>query len=496
MTQGQLLMKIAMLSGIGEKTYVPLDFHERAAVIKRISESDSSGLVNTLGNFQVDCATVDIKINTGSVALDSALNNDWLANINKQYRGYGIERGVKGLEKEYYKERWLGASFPILKIVDWEEINGFNLPTGLLFVDGGSVYARKQESKNEGVKLLNYDYCLGQGSDQEVINPKKDTHFIYKPYTRWYVRYPSPYYIAKGIYKNWLIIDKIKNKELDIVSQIIPYLMHVIKGAPELELAEENAVSYKPEHLEATYKKFESLIEKMATGQKLPINVTNWDEQIKHLIPDLEAMFKQTLFSNAEKAILAGFGFIDIIQGVGSNRKESIINPRAFIREIDSGMRGFKLVISDLLELIKEKNPGKVKLILKPWNIDMGVNTEFITDKLADQLKNMRDRGALSERTYTDIISRELTDYDKEMRLLNQEKESKETEIIVPKPTQVQDLLTLQQIKDAKKQGKIAPIIDNKKVDTTNKEGLTDDKKGPEAKDYKTSALKGEKENE
>lgn len=498
MTQSQLLLKIAMLTGLGQKVYVPTDFHSRAVIIKKMLGCDSSGIINTLGNFQIDCALVDIKIDTGSDTLNETLNDDWLIGINKQYRGFGIESGIKGLQHEYYRERWMGASFPILKIVDWDYIKGVHLPTGLLFVDGGSVYAqktktkkiieKKQDTKNKKEKLLDYEYWLGNGEDKELINPKKDTHFIYKPYTRWFEKYPSPYLVAKGIYKNGKIIEELKNKELDLLSQVIPYLMHILKGSEGLATAEQ-PVTYDPKDLDNTFKKFEKLFEKMATGEKLPINVTQFDEQIKQLIPDLEAMFKPVLFENAEKGVLSGFGFIDIIQGIGSNRKEAIINPRAFIREIDSGIKGFKLVMEDLLDLIKEKNPNKEKLIKNIWDVDMGINTEFITDKIADQLKTMRNNGSLSNRTYTNVVSRELTNYDKEIRFLKQEKESEDSKLIVPKLTQVQDLLTMQTIKDMKK---VEPVEETnppkKKVEDPDK--LTDDKKGAEARNYNMSTKK------
>lgn len=486
MTQGQLLLKISMLTGLGQKIYVPSDFHSRTIAIKKMLGCDSSGIINTLGNFQIDCALVDIKVDTGSGKLSNTLNNDWLIGINKQYRGYGVESGIKGLQREYYRERWMGASFPILKVVDWGEIDGVNLPTGLLFADGGSIYAEKEKTKNP--ELLDYKYYLGNGDDKEPINPKTDTHFIYKPYTRWFEKYPTPYLVAKGIYKNWKIIEELKNKELDLLSQVIPYLMHILKGSEGLATAEQ-PITYDKKDLDATFKKFEKLFEKMTTGEKLPINVTQFDEQIKQLIPDLEAMFKPVLFDNAEKDILSGFGFIDIIQGIGSNRKEAIINPRAFIREIDSGIKGFKLVMEDLLDLIKQKNPDKEKLIKNIWHIDMGINTEFITDKIADQLKTMRNNGQLSNRTYTDAVGRELTNYDKEIRFLKQEKESEDSKLIEPKPTQIQDLLTIQNIKDLK----AAKPIDNKiptkkKVEDSDK--LTDDKKGAEAKNYNMSTKK------
>ena len=144
---------------LGNKSTVPTDFHEQANKVMQMQLSDNSGIVDSLTDFMVESALTNIQIETIDDKENlSDLLNFWLEIINKSKVNYGIELGIKGLAKEYYKERWKGASFPVLRIGEWERVKNYYIPTVLYFVDGGSIYS---EVKSEGShKLLNYNYYI------------------------------------------------------------------------------------------------------------------------------------------------------------------------------------------------------------------------------------------------------------------------------------------------------------------------------------------------
>ena len=427
-----------MLSLLLRKVTVPQEFHEQYAVTKDMLRCDTSGLVDSLTNFQIESALVNIKIDTDNDKLDEILNEDWLENLNSEFRGQGIQTGLKGLMKEYFSERWKGATFPVLKITKWKEIDGINLPVSMFFVDGGSVYA-KDKKDSEEIDLIGYDYFLGKNKKEQI---KGEAYFMYKPFTRWFEKYPIPYLIRRGIYKNWKIIDIIKNKELELVDQVIPYLLLVMKGTEKLAL--EGDVTYDKTDLENTKIKIQELIDKLnkistsssvEKSEKSPIRVTNFDEEIKHLIPDLKALFEKELFVSAERNILAGMGFIDIVEATSTSRKESVLNPKGFIKEIDGGISDFKLIIKDLIDLIKEKNKNTHrKYNAKKWIITSSPTIIFLNERILTVLRSLSDRGLISNETIS-----ELTGNDYEIERRRRIKETRDSDDIIMYPKLIQN---------------------------------------------------------
>ena len=125
-----------VLSLLLRKLVVPGDYHNQVKAVKEMLSDDSTGLVDSLTDFAVDSATVDFSIETSNENFTKVLKK-WLDTINIEYRGQ-IPSGIKPLAKEYFKERWKGSSFPILRVAKWGEIDGVVVPTKLFFVDGGS----------------------------------------------------------------------------------------------------------------------------------------------------------------------------------------------------------------------------------------------------------------------------------------------------------------------------------------------------------------------
>ena len=477
-----------MLSLLLGKVLVPSEFHEQSVVVEQMISKDTTGLVDSLTQFKVDCATVDIIIDTESDKLDEIINEKWLPNINSKFRGKGVEVGLRGLMKEYHKEVWRGATFPVLKILDWEKIDGIWFPTSLMFVDGGSVYA-KDKNESEVIDLFGYDYFLGKKQDEKI---KGEAWFMYKPFVRWYTKYPVPYLIRRGIYKNWKIVDMIKDKEIELVDRIIPYMMLVTKGTEQLTM---NNITYSAPDLEAVKTKIQEMMDKLNqvslntndshSVAKTPTRVTNFDEEIKHLIPDLEAMFKRELFAQAEKNILAGLGFIDIADAISTSRRESVLNPKVFIRECNTGVSDFKIIVKDLLDLIKEKNDTSIKYNAKKWIIASNPITDFSTDSFKELIRNLSDRGLISNETTINICGEGTINYELEKRKRIAEVKAGDEIIMYPKVTMNQE----DKGTDIQGQKPVAPVVDKtKKVPEDRKKG------SPEAKNWTQMKLEGDEE--
>jgi len=417
-----------LMSLLLNKVHVPTEFHEQAKVVKEMIESDSSGLIDSLVDFQVDCATVDTRIDTESEKLNEILNDKWLYNLNNEFRSKGVQTGIEGLMKEYLKERWKGASFPVLKITKWKEVDGLKLPVSMIFAKGGSIYAMDSKDNKD---LFGYKYFLGSKMKEEIDG---EAYLMYKPFTRWFDEYPTPFLIRRGIYKNWKIIDTLKDKQIELVKQVIPYLLLIKKGSENLEITGGKTIGTL--ELKEVKAKVQELIDKLNTANKeTPMRATNWDEKIEHLVPDLKAMFQGELFSTSERNIIAGLGFIDIVEATTSSRRESILNPKPFIKEVDAGIKDFKLILKDLISLIKEKNEdvGDVnhrKYNALKWVIVSSPVTEFMTDDFLTLIRSLSDRGRISNELEHEIIG---AVHEVEIRRREREEENEEEITFYPK---------------------------------------------------------------
>ena len=422
-----------VLSLLLNKIIVPSDFHSKVDCVREMLEDDVSGLVDSLTDFAVDTASVDFTVETDNPELTKILKK-WLDNINSSYKGQ-IPRGIKPLAEEYLKERWKNSSFPILKIPEWGTISGIKVPTKMFFVDGGSVYSEEIDKKKENKELISYKYALGKDKkdklDKGVI--------ITRPYGRWFDEYPNPYLIKRGVYHNWKIIQSLKSTETKILNQIIPYLFLVKKGSDALTTA--GKIYTQPE-LQKTFDDFQKLMNKMQSvytssleKTKTPIRVTQYDEEIKHLMPDLKGVFDPQLFLVAEKGILSGLGFIDVVEAVSTSRRESILNPKAFIEETKKGVEDFKKILNELVARIIEENKNHKKYMNATFYITSSPVKGFMTDKFKNQLRLMWERGQLSNRTYCEMVG----EVEFRTEVARREKEIKDGTEFVMNPHQVRN---------------------------------------------------------
>ncbi len=455
------------------KTTVPSQFKEKSKAVKSIFENDVSGLVASLTDFAVNTAAVNYNINTDNSELNIKLNN-WLSDINREY--VQIPSGIKELAKEYFKERWQGASFPVLKIAEWTDFNGLKLPTKMFFLDGGSITAQKKNTDGI-IKIENYDYYLGTPNKNKTNKLNKNCIFGTKS-NRWFDKYPTPYLIRKGIYRNWKLIRSLKNNQTKTLRAVIPYLLHITKGG---NFGQNGIKTYENDELRQITKDMKNLIKDLKSPDnqgknKMGVRAVNFDEEIKHLIPDLKSIFDVALFAEAERNILSGLGYIEILDAQLTSRREAVLNPKVFIEEVKAAVYDFKQIIGELLYKIKLKNPKNKKYMSKEFRINSGPIKGFMTDDFRSLLRQVWERGGLSERTMVEIGLE--MDLDTELQRRKEEKKNNVIGIMSPRPIMYQS------------EDQETKINEIKEEDTINRK-IPDDKKDPiEKMEYKAEKVK------
>jgi len=413
-----------MLSTLLKRIIVPEDYHDQVQAIKGLLKDDVTGLIDSLTDFAVQSASVDYNIETGNENLNNILKN-WLDKINIDYNGR-IPLGIKSLASEYFKERWKASSFPVLRIAKWDTVKGgIIVPSRMFFLDGESITAKDKDEKNDNLTLFSYDYYLGDESKE--ANKLGKSEIFARPYGRWFDKYPTPYLIKRGIYHNYRIIKSLKENQSKILDQIIPYLLLIKKGTEGL--ATQNIKSYSNTELQQVVDDMKALMDDVKSTTagdkaiKAPIRVTNFDEEMKHLIPDIKSMFDSGLFEQAERNILGGLGFVDIVQGISNTRRESVLNPKAFVEEVKSAVEDFKNhILIPLIYKIQEKNKVNRKYMSEEVIVTNSPVRGFMTEQFKQEIRLLWKHGQISNRTYCELVGE--TAYQTE--IMRREKELKE----------------------------------------------------------------------
>jgi cation transport regulator ChaB len=392
------------------KKGIPTTYPEQCQAVKALLIDDVTGLIGSLTNFAVSSAKVDFSIETDNATFNAVLK-EWLDTVNIDFGT--VPMGIKALAEQYYMERWQGSSFAVLQIAKWEKFGNTDLllPTKMFFVDGSSIHAEDVEAENSNLSIDSYKYFVGE-SDVPISSKSA---VMNRPYCRWHDKYPTPYLMSRGIYQNAEIIKSLKNKETEILDQIIPYLLLAKKGSEALSL---NGKTYTQTELQSIANQFQDLMTELKSVNlgdkqiKSPIRVTNFDEDLKHFIPDLSSIFNTALFEQAERNIMSGLGFIDVVQGISNTRRESTLNPKVFIQEVNAGVESFKEILRQLLVLIKYKNESHIKYTNSELYVCSSPVKSFMTAEFLDNIRLLYTHGGLSKKTYTELVGG--VDYDTE----------------------------------------------------------------------------------
>lgn len=446
---------------------VPVDFHDQCSVIETMFDDDITGLVNTLLDYSVNSASeANYHIECSNDTLQKLLNT-WLDKINIEVKG--VPTGLQALSKEYFKERWEGSSFCILRGKNWEKITVENVsilvPTVLWFVNGSSIYVKRPKSKN--VTPGTDKYYLDSENKNEIPMNDKEFFIVQKPFNRWGDEYATPYTIRKGIYKNWLGLKTLQGKSDQAISKVLPYLFLMTKGTERMFL--EGEVDYKEEELKEAVNNFKQQAEKyLNQSGKLPMEGVPFDQKYEHLIPDLSKILKEELYRQGTRSVLAGLGFIDMLE-IEPSRQESRLNPKPFITEINDGVNGFEGILLEVIYQIINKNKkshqklfsenGKILVVNSPLKIN--------TERILDAIRSGFDRGVLSIESYTETLG---FDFNSEKERRTQELDNGTEKLMYPHLTQNREDIPDRTIN----------------VNTTKETKKEDRKKGsPESKNFK-----------
>lgn len=410
---------ISFLYKTGE-IFVSDDFHDRCGYVFEMMDNDITGIAGTIVNYSINSASeARFTIECSDESLEELLRV-WLERININING--VPTGLQELAKEYYKERWAGASLCLLRVDKWEKIsigaNSISVPTVLYFVVGSSVYIKRSNAKS--YKLGSDKYFLDEGMKDKPLPVGKDENIIVqKPFGRWFTEYPTPYLIKQGVYKNWKALQILQNKGNEVITKILPYLFIMEKGTENMFL--QNKGSYTDDDLKTMVTNFKEALERFnKEGGKLPATGIPFDQQYKHLIPDLLPILREELFAQGTRAILSGLGFVDVIQGVSSTRKESVLNPKPFIAEVNAGVDGFKSILLDVVRLIISENKLDHKKLFSENNSLKVVNSplKINIETLVDFFRSGYVYGPVTIKTYHEVLG---IDHEQEVERMKKE---------------------------------------------------------------------------
>jgi cation transport regulator ChaB len=464
-----------MISLMGnDEITIPSSFTEQVKAVKEVLASDISGLVNSVLDFSINCASVDFTIESNNKSLTDFINS-WFKKINYSLIGK-IPTGIKALSKENYKERWKNSSLLLLR-TEWNDVNingsTFNLPTKMWFIDGVNIKV-EDEGDSRIIGKEKYYLRINDNEKDNKLLPasKEELIFVQKPYENWTSLEPIPFLIRRGLYRNLKNYALINKKSEKIVSKALEYLLLMKKGSENLALRNIPEFIYSSTDLNEVKDKIKKIVDESKTNSGLPYYVTNFDTEIEHLIPDYKKVLDQSLYTNVEKRLLSGLGLVEIVEGTSSSRREAILNPRPFIKEVESGVEDFISLLEDVMKVIVEKNIVKhPKLFSEESDIQLHYTPirDFISDSIRDHLRSMYDRGVLSKETYGEVVGG--VDLDIEVKRRKQETENKLDETMYAPVIQNTE----------NKQADLTPF---KKVSLT-KETTPVSKQGPEAKNFK-----------
>jgi hypothetical protein len=384
---------------------VPGDFHNRAAAVATILDNDITGVVSTVINYAIESASeAQFSVECTDESLENILDL-WLERINLNING--VPAGLQELAKEYYKERWAGSSLCLLRVGKWEKIslgkNSIIVPTVLWYVNGSSIYIKRGDETN--YILGSDEYFLDSDLKIKLPSDKNEKIMVQKPTGRWFTKYPNPYLIQQGVYKNWKALEVLQSKSNEVISKVLPYLFLIEKGDKDSFIQKD--VDYSDVELKSLVDNFKTAVEQYNSRKgEIPVNAVPYDQKYSHLIPDLKNILSEELYKQGYRAILSGLGFISIVQGLGDTRKEEVINPKPFVAEVNSGVDGFKSMLMDIIRLIIIENKIDHRKLFSDQNSLRVINTplKINTSLLLDNIRTAYIYGTISVKTYQEIL--------------------------------------------------------------------------------------------
>ena len=412
LTSGILSVYKEILSLIQTNVIKPPEkYHEQVIVVKDSLKNDESGIVNTVLDYAIECAArVTYKVETDNDNL-TEIYNTWLKDINSSLRRKKVEVGVNGLAKQYFMEMLKGSSHALLRTIYKDKKVGtdgskMNLPNLMWFADGKDIYIKKSKSKAKIIGSEKYKLKIGKGSTKDdFINlPTLDNEeiFVQTPFEAWGTLLPIPFLIRRGIWKNMKVMGLISDQGEGVVRKALKYLLVILKGTDKTY---EKQGQYGREALLKTKDGFKNFLNDLGTETGVPTLVTNHDTQIDHLIPDFNKVVNQELQDPSRQKILQGLGLIEIIQGTGSqSRKESIINPKPFIKLVNALINDYCDLLTDVLEVTREKNTQNTKYNSVSIKVKASAVPDFVSMEDKELMRTIFDRGVMDYESLCETV--------------------------------------------------------------------------------------------
>ena len=469
---------------------IPSEFRSAVIDVKKSLQDDCSGLVSSLLDFMMSCANVDYTIESDNETLIKIFGK-WSETLNSAYQTddvHNIPVGLKSLAKEYFRERWKGSSFLLLRTL-WERQDGFYIPTKLAFVDGEDIIIPENGESLIAVGEEQYRLRLDEQHTKKLPATKNEVIYVQKPYESWSAGYPVPYIIRRGVYRNLKLMQLLQTKGERFVAKALEYLLLLKKGTEALALTKEPNFIYSADELKGVKDDFIKHVEDSKQLGGTPAYATNFDTILEHITPDYSKVINENIYSPIERKIIAGLGLIEVVRGIASDRREAILNPRPFVSEVKTGIEDFKLLVADILRTIVEKNRkqhrkyAEEKLVVHNTPVK-----EFLTDEIRGQLRSLYDRGCLSKRTYTEVVGD--TDFDVEMDRRQQETKDKLEIKMYPPIVENREGVGIDLQEDTTGDPKLKNILPKRPRPKPNgpsasdKENIPTSKLGPEARNY------------
>lgn len=367
------------------KINVSSEFHNQVDQIKKLLKNDTTALVSTILEYMIHAATVDIDFQTSNSTLSNLLM-DWKKNLNRNL-GIDIPSGLRSFTEQYFRER-LKSSLLAVRI-KWENKNGYIIPSKMWVMDGGSVYA-----ENDNATLTSTKYYLGKPSEHNEYfkNNSGESTIIRKPYNQWYDLYPTPYLVKKGTLYHALFKQVILERQAEIIKTAFPYQL-LIKVGTDAAL-KKHAPS--DQDLTNLLTQFQTLKDEYDTKDlsKGLAGAFPHDVNLEELMPDYKKGLDQDITKGVDKNILSSLGMIEL-RGFSSNREESILNPKVLVEEIVDAVNDYTEMLTDIVELVKEKNSNKYNINSKV-EVVPGTIKAFVTDEMRSMIRSWYDRGLVS----------------------------------------------------------------------------------------------------
>ena len=420
------------LQGLGAKIEVPAKFKDQVNEIDGILANDKTGLISTIYEFMVATGNTDFNIITDNQNVTNLLKGWAKFEVNKNVN-VDIPRGIRGVSEQFLRERWR-SSFIIAKIL-WDEVDGYELPSSITLLESKNVEVVNENS------LKSRTYSIPKNNDSKEIisdnNLMGASYIVRKPFNAWKDINVTPYLVKKGVLYNALLKTALKEKQADILEEIIPYLL--ILKAGDRNLVEQHLLGDLDNQLTKlknsirTYKRDHEYRAKKGDS----IFKGRYDVELQHFLPELDKIFNEAVMRPIDLDMLYGLGLIEL-QGFGT-RQEAIMNPKVLFEELTDAVGDltefYEEIIAQIIERNKTKHPKdmnrNIRIIPKPIK-------GILTDDIKKLIKDFANTGQLAIEDSFEALPNGF-DYEVSKMRREQERENGAEDLFFPRVILNQD---------------------------------------------------------